>query len=595
MPTHEMLPISIRPFLDGFSHHLYIGFEGRRPAKPHPSLHGASYSGTAGLNLSKSSPKIRAPRHSRVRAHFFVALVAASLASALSFFGLASQDAQAHQKTQRPAPPPIIYRPVTAQVTLESSPQLFSTMCALWAAGFYKGYGTEDLPIAWRNIADEMSEHTGPATDDLHQYLIQHEHADRNVTLSRFISFALVTEPPPDFRYVYRREELPPDVLTVEDFNGLLARFYKEADLATAWKRVEPTYQIGIAQLQAPVTQIVTKTMGYLREIFKSDSPRTFTVYLEPLAGMSTNFRNYGDAYSVVLDGENVQVNEIRHAFLHFLIDPLPAKYATAIFPSRAILLSANRNPRLPNEYREDIVGYYAECLIKAIELQLDHLTIAQREHAMDVADENGFVLVRPLVTRLEKFQQEEPAMSYYFPDLVKGVDVAAEFKRVQAMQFAPAANAAPLRANASDTSEREQMLQEGERLLNAQDGPGAQAVFERVLARWPGTPRATYGLAISAIYQKQTDRAIELFTSLTKPPADGGTIDPSILAWSHVYLGRFNDGKEEREKAIAEYRAAIAVPGAPERARQAAQSGIQKPYEPAVKPGDRPGGPGNQ
>jgi hypothetical protein len=545
--------------------------------------------------LLKSSPKIRARRSSRVRTQFLAGLCVVALASVLAFSGLYSPEAQARQRTQKNPTPPIIYRPVTAQVTLESSPQLFATMCALWAGGYYKGYGTEELPIAWRNIADEMSEHTGPVTDELHLYLTQHEHVNRDATLSKFISFALVTEPPPDFRYVYRREELPPDVLTIEDFNGLLARFYKEADLATAWKRVEPTYQIGIAQLQGPVTQIVTKTMAYLREIFKSDSPRTFTVYLEPLAGMSTNFRTYGDSYSVVLDGENVQVNEVRHAFLHFLIDPLPGKYATSIFPARPILLAADRNPRLPNEYREDFIGYYAECLIKAVELQLDHMSAAQRDHLLDVNDADGFVLVRPLVARLEKFQEEEPAMSYYFPDLAKGIDVPGELKRVQAMQFAAVVDTTPQKADAADTAIREQMLQEGERLLNAQDGPGAQAVFEKVLARWPGTPRATYGLAISAIFQKQTDHAIELFSSLTQPSANGAPADPYILAWSHVYLGRFNDGKEDREKAIAEYRAALAVPGAPERARQAAQSGIEKPYEPAVKPGDHPGGPGNQ
>ncbi len=547
------------------------------------------------MKLPKLSSKFPARGNHRVRAHLFVAIFAAALASVLTLSGVVSPEAHAIQKSQKPSPtPPIVYRPVTPQVTIESSQQLFATMCALWAGGFYKGYGTELLPISWRLIADEMTDHTGPVTDELHLYLGQHEHVDRDATLSRFISFALVTEPPPDFRYLYRREELPPDVLTIEDFNGLLARFYKEADLASAWKRVEPTYQTGIDQLQGPITQIVTKTMGYLREIFKSDSPRTFTVYLEPLAGRSTNFRNYGDSYSVVLDGENIPIDEIRHAFLHFILDPLPGRYAAAVLPSRPILLAAARNPRLPNEYREDITGYFAECLIKAVELQLNHLTIEDRERAMDIADAQGFVLVRPLVARLEKFQQEEPAMSYYFPDLVKGIDVAAEVKRVQAMQYAPVASAAPAKGDAADLAERDRMLQEGERLLIAQDGPGAQAAFEKVLARWPGTPRATYGLAISAIFQKQKDRAVELFTSLTQPSADGAAIDPDILAWSFIYLGRINDGEGNRDKAIAEYRAAIAVPNAPDRARQAAQSGIDKPYEPPAKPGDHPGVPGN-
>jgi hypothetical protein len=55
----------------------------------------------------------------------------------------------------------------------------------------------------------------------------------------------------------------------------------------------------------------------------------------------------------------------------------------------------------------------------------------------------------------------------------------------------------------------------------------------------------------------------------------------PSILAWSHVYLGRIRDLQDEREPAIKEYRAALGVNGAPEAARVAAQQGIAKPYRP--------------
>jgi hypothetical protein len=495
---------------------------------------------------------------------------------------------------QRPgAPQARIMQPVTPQVTIESNQQLFATMCALWAAGYFKNTGSGDLPTAWRAVADAMSRHVGPATDELHQYLESHQSADRSATLSRFISLGLLTGPPPDFRYTFRHEELPPDVLTIEDFNAVLARFYKEAQVEVAWKNAEPSYSIGIAQLQGPLTQIVQRTMGYLREAFKSDSRRTFTVYVEPLAGVSTNFRTYGDAYAIVLDGENISLTEIRHAFLHFLLDPLPMKYGNAVLRAKPVLLAAARAPRMPREYRDDTIGFYTECLIKAVEIQLDRLTPAQRERAMDEADADGFVLVRPLAAQLVKFQQEEPAMSYYFADLARGVDIAAEVKRVQAIQFPPVQETAPISAEAADAAQRDQMLQQGERLLTSQDGAGAQKVFEDVLNRWPGTPRATYGLAIAAVYQKQKDRAKELFASLTRTSANGAPPDPVILAWSHIYLGRISDGECSREKAIAEYRAAMAVQGAPEKARQAAQSGIDKPYVPTGQPGDRPCEPG--
>ena len=110
-------------------------------------------------------------------------------------------------------------------------------------------------------------------------------------------------------------------------------------------------------------------------------------------------------------------------------------------------------------------------------------------------------------------------------------------------------------------------------------------------MARWPGTPRALYGLAIAAVFQGQADHAKELFTSLVRP-AEGGApgnavSDPIILAWSHVYLGRMSDLAGNREEALGEYRAALAVQGAPEAARLAAQRGVDKPYQRPGQPGD--------
>ena len=312
-------------------------------------------------------------------------------------------------------------------------------------------------------------------------------------TLSHFISFALVAGPPPDFRYTLRHEELPPDLLAMEDFNDILMNFYAEAHVEAAWHRVENSYTPVEQRLQGTLTQIVQKTTGYLREVLQSDSPRRFVIYVEPLVGVHMNLRNYGDDYAVVLDGSSsVSVDQIRHSFLHFLLDPLPKKYGKSIAPSRPLMEVAVRAPRLPREYRTDFIGFYTECLIKAVELQLDRMTIEQRAQAVNNAEADGFVLVRPLVQQLEKFQQAEPAMTYYFPDLASGINVPAEIQRLQGVQFAAAIEAAPVDPAATDAAEREQMLQQGERLLATQNGAGAQQVFEKVLARWPGTPSAT-------------------------------------------------------------------------------------------------------
>src|SRR5258708_29715588 len=61
----------------------------------------------------------------------------------------------------------------------------------------------------------------------------------------------------------------------------------------------------------------------------------------------------------------------------------------------------------------------------------------------LDRADASGFVLVRPLLRELVKFEKSEPSMTLYFPDLVRGIDRLAESKRLQSVQFSAAESAA--------------------------------------------------------------------------------------------------------------------------------------------------------
>jgi tetratricopeptide (TPR) repeat protein len=127
----------------------------------------------------------------------------------------------------------------------------------------------------------------------------------------------------------------------------------------------------------------------------------------------------------------------------------------------------------------------------------------------------------------------------------------------------------------------------EGERLNSAKDTVGAAAAFERALVAAPNHPRALYGLAVTSVLQGQAERAYELFTQVVaaKSSPDAAMRPDSLaLSWAHVYLGRLHDLAGEREEALAEYRSALAVPGAPEAARAAAQMGMDQAYQPAVR-----------
>jgi len=57
------------------------------------------------------------------------------------------------------------------------------------------------------------------------------------------------------------------------------------------------------------------------------------------------------------------------------------------------------------------------------------------------------------------------------------------------------------------------------------------------------------------------------------------------VVGWSHVYLGRILDMKEDRAAALDEYRAALNAGGELPEVKAAAERGLQQAYEPPAKP----------
>ena len=481
-------------------------------------------------------------------------------------------------------------------ISVEASQQLFSTMCALDAAGFDADEGTLAEMPSRLALRGELLKLQGPATSALRQFYRDHALADSGETLSRYITFALVVGPPPTFQYQGNADFLPPDVAALEGFQKILVAFYSEAHLDIRWAQIKPEYNRAIARYQSPVRRIVTVSNGYLREILRPMQGRTFTVEVEPLVGNRTNFRNFGDHYAIVVGtGAQLPIDDIQHAYLHFMLDPLPLRYRKQVESKSALLNIAARAPRLPTEYRTDFLSFTDECMIKAVELRLRHLTPEKLEAALVENDQSGFILVRPLVAQLQKFEKAEPAMTYYFPDIVAGIDVSAELKRLQNFTFAPFQEAsAPAQTAAvpeieSASAELDRRLADGDHQIALKDAAAASATFGKILEKYPNEARAVYGLAIASILSGDADRAKELFEQLVDAsgstasgsPNSGTTSDPTILAWSHVYLGRIHDLEDERDEALIEYRVALAINGSPENARVAAQRGLDSAYKP--------------
>jgi tetratricopeptide (TPR) repeat protein len=480
-------------------------------------------------------------------------------------------------------------------ISVETNSQLFATMCALDAAGFDANANTLEIYPASAALRARLLQLKGPATEAVREFYKQHQFVNADETLSPFLTFSLVVRPPPKFDYIVSHAEMPPAVLTIEGFNDILSNFYAEAHLERDWATVEPEVDHEVERVTSPVRQIVYETTGYLREILQPSGSRTFTVLVEPLVGNRVNFRNVGDHYAIIVGpGPTLPLGDIRHAFLHFLLDPLVLKFQQTISTRRELLNIAAKAPQLPPTYENDFVGLFDECLVRAVELRMRKLPVDQLEAAFSANDRTGFILVRPLYQQVVLFEQSEPAMSYYFPKLAEGINTSNEIRRFEDFKFAGPSEPVTSGgihgedATAGAEAELNQSLVRGDRQIAMQDAAGAAATFQGILAQHPNLPRAVYGLALASVLQQQADKAETLFEQLvSRPPttAKAATVpSPDILAWSHVYLGRIHDLRGGRDEAMIEYRAALSVSGAPESARLAAQQGLEAPYHPEIK-----------
>jgi hypothetical protein len=489
-----------------------------------------------------------------------------------------------------------------SNVAVDGNEAMFTTMCALLAAGFEADVSADNWTTFRAQMRERMQHQQGPAVDVLREYYKQHQLADPGATLSRFIWFGLVSGPAPRFQSKLRRDELPPEVIALEGFSEVLSNYYKEQKIAQLWRQVQPIYSGEIERLHDAVSQIVFLASGYLREMLDPAKQRTFTIVVEPLVGRITNVRNFGDHYAIVLSGSNeIPSDVIRHAFLHFLLDPLPMQYAHVVAVKRPLYEVAAKAPRLAPDLKDDFASYFAECTVRAVELKLKRMAPGERESAMDMDDADGYVLVRPLFHALPVFEKSEPAMKLFFPDLVRAIDSNAEAKRIASVKFAPAATLSSSEELSSEEvarARRAQMttipndieaiaaLTDGERQIAEKNPRAAEASFQKVLTKYPDQNRAWYGLGLVALLDHDSARAKEVFGRLTVGE-QAASQDPMVMAWSHIYLARIYEDEGRAEVAKTEYQAALNVPGGPQQSRVVAEKGLTELA--AEKPATRP------
>jgi tetratricopeptide (TPR) repeat protein len=160
---------------------------------------------------------------------------------------------------------------------------------------------------------------------------------------------------------------------------------------------------------------------------------------------------------------------------------------------------------------------------------------------------------------------------------LVGRIEVGKEMKRASQIEFA--SQAAPELLHLAHP-QSDDLLLKAERRLAAGDQETAKKLAQKALDdQEEDSGRALFILAQIATVDRDIDGARKYFEQALQTARE-----PKVIAWSHIYLGRIFDLKEDRLAAVDQYREALnAAGGTLPEAKLAAQRGIDQPYEPPV------------
>ena len=498
----------------------------------------------------------------------------------LGFAALAALAQSPKPPANAPVRPPIRRAPSgnDSQNQLDGNEALFTVLAAINVAGYDDQIDAVSTHVFRHALRTELASKNLDSVFALKRFFRDHKLKTPGAELNRYISYGLLIDGPPNFDYRDPDMVRPPDVTSIEGLSPLLAAFYKEADLGELWRRAQPFYDQVIAQYHEPAARAVLDVNAYARNSTSGYLGRRFQIYVDLLgAPNQIQTRSYGDDYFIVLTpSPEPQADGIRHAYLHYLIDPLSLKFSEDINKKHALGDYAQGAGALDEHYKTDFVDLAAESLIKAIESRLDHKPV-QAEQAM----KEGFVLAPALAEQLALYEKQEVALRLYFPALFAGLDFRKEEQRLGNIEFSSAPATRVVRpaqvSKPAPLTGAAKTLAEAEDAYRDRNLEQAKQIFLRVMqetAEQPLHAKAYYGLARVAVLERDPETGDRLFRKVLELSPDDET-----KSWSLLYLARLADSQGSRTEAVEHYRAVLSVEGAPETVRQAALKGVGEAF----------------
>jgi len=525
----------------------------------------------------------------------------------------ASQQGSSSEGVPQREKAPSLIDPAGPTISLISSEPVFVMAAALNACGYDDGI-EESAAIRKRvreeiNAALAKSEDARAKRDKVCLYIAQHRLTGSVHDISQYISLALYLSPPPDLETTVDLPEMPPDSTQVVEIAPLLRDFEAAVNLHGIWLAVRRSYDQETDRLHDPLSQMIVATNLYLKMPATTYDGRRFVVVIEPmLSPRIVNARIYGTDYVVVVSPVNGQIrmDDVRHTYLHYVIEPLLYARSNAIDRMQPILKEIHDAP-LEFRFRTDTVSLAVECLIKAIEARtmdtgipvykipagvqrsdlpryererqanqdkIDAVRIAAVHHDMT----QGFVVTQYFYEQLLQFEKDPASLRDTIGEMVYGMDIPQQVHRAREVEF-------DKQADGDVLQQRKPRVLTGldlaEAKLSAGDVATATAMARQALAVHSDTlesvnqeARADFILARAAIMTGHPDQAVDRFQKTL-----ASSKDPRLLAWSHIYLGRMLDLDCKRDQALTEYQKALSVRDGQQDTRLAAERGVKTAY----------------
>ena len=519
--------------------------------------------------------------------------------------------------TSNPATPqenaPALVDPEGPTISLVNSEPLFFMAAALNACGYDQGL--EDSGPVRKRVRDEMdqaftrTEDARKSRDKLCLYIAQHRMTGTEKDVAQYVSLALYLTNPPELETSAELSEMPPDSTQVADIVPLLKDFALAVDLHSIWLGVHRTYDEEINRVHDSLYKTIYDTNLYLKMPFDSYNGRRFVVVLEPLLSPRiTNARIYGTDYVVVVSPVNGQIRmtDVRHTYLHYVIEPLLFARANAIDRMQPILKEVREAP-LDFRYRSDTVPLAIECLIKAIEARtmdtgisnykipagVERSDLPRYEHERQVVQQKqeslrqatvrhdmtqGFVLTQYFYEQMLNFEKDPASLRDSIGEMVYGMDVDQQVHRARQIEFDQQADgdvlerSKPRKLEGLDLAEAR--LAAGDIGTAAAMARQTLTVHSDTLQSVADTARANFILARAAIMTGHPQEALTRFQTTLATSKE-----PRLLAWSHIYLGRMMDLECRRDQAVSEYKLALENRDGQQDTRLAAERGVKAAY----------------